>query len=123
MLLMDDVIGQAAWDRMSLHSGRQCTATSKQTGERCKRAPIVGGFVCDMHGGKIPAVRKSARERLLALVDPALDALLRALKTGPSCEHCGRSDSDRDPVVLRAAQLVLDRCGYHPTLTVQQRRR
>jgi len=52
------------------------------------------------------------------MVDPALDALLRALKTGPPCEHCGRSDADRDPVVLRAAQLVLDRAGYHPTLAI-----
>lgn len=117
---MDDVIGQTAWNRLALHSGRQCTATSKQSGERCKRAPIVGGFVCEMHGGKAPEVRKSARERLLAMVDPALDALLRALKTGPPCEHCGRSDADRDPAVLRAVQLVLDRAGYHPTLTVQQ---
>jgi hypothetical protein len=117
---MDDVIGQVAWDRMSIGSGRQCSATSKSTGERCRRAPIVGGFVCDHHGGKIPAVRKSARERLLAMVDPALDALLRALQTGPPCEHCGRSDSDKDPVVLRAAQLVLDRAGHHPTISVEQ---
>jgi len=114
---MDDVIGQAAWNKMALHSGRQCTATNR-AGERCKRAPIVGGFVCDIHGGKIPAVRQSARERLLAMVDPALDALLRALQTGPPCEHCGRSDADRDPVVLRAAQLVLDRAGFHPTIAV-----
>ncbi len=113
---MDDVIGQRAWNRLA--AGRQCTATSKQTGERCKRAPIVGGFVCDMHGGATPAVKQSARERLLAMVDPALDALLRALQTRPPCEHCGRSDADRDPVVLRAAQLVLDRAGYHPTLGV-----
>src|SRR5688572_203170 len=114
---MDDVIGQRAWNKLA--AGRQCTATSKQTGERCKRAPIVGGFVCDIHGGKIPAVRKSARERLLAMVDPARDALLRALRTGPPCEHCGRSDADRDPVVLRAAQLVLDRAGYGPRATME----
>lgn len=117
---MDDVIGQVAWNKLALHSGRQCTATSKQSGERCKRAPIVGGFVCSIHGGSIPAVKKSARERLLAMVDPALDALLRALHTGPPCAHCGRSDADRDPVVLRAAQVVLDRAGYHPTLAIQQ---
>lgn len=115
---MDDVIGQRAWNKLSVD--RRCTATSKQSGERCKRAPIVGGFVCDIHGGGTPAVKKSARERLLAMVDPALDALLRALQTGPPCEHCGRSDADRDPVVLRAAQLVLDRAGYHPTLAIQQ---
>jgi hypothetical protein len=113
---MDDVIGQRAWNKLA--SGRQCTATNRN-GERCKRAPIVGGFVCDMHGGGTPAVRQSARERLLAMVDPALDALLRALQTGPPCEHCGRTDADRDPVVLRAAQLVLDRAGYHPTMQVQ----
>lgn len=115
---MDDVIGQRAWNKLA--AGRQCTATSKQSGERCKRAPIVGGFVCDIHGGGTPAVKKSARERLLAMVDPALDALLRALQSGPPCEHCGRSDSDKDPVVIRAAQLVLDRSGYHPTLAIQQ---
>jgi hypothetical protein len=117
---MDDVIGQRQWDKLTHGSARQCTATSKQSGERCRRTAIVGGFVCSHHGGGTPAVKKSARERLLALVDPALDALLRALKTGPPCEHCGRSDADRDPVVLRAAQLVLDRTGYHPTLAVAQ---
>jgi hypothetical protein len=71
-----------------------------------------------MHGGKIPTVQKAARERLLALVEPALDVLLRMLRAAPPCEHCGRSDVDRDPVVLRAAQLVLDRTGFHPTLSV-----
>ena len=38
----------------------------------------------------------------------------------PPCEHCGRSDADRDPVVVRAYQLVLDRSGFHPTLTLEQ---
>jgi len=73
-----------------------------------------------LHGGGIPAVRKSARERLLAMVDPAFDALLRALGSGgPPCALCGRADSDRDPVVIRAAQIVLDRAGFHPSITVQ----
>jgi hypothetical protein len=67
-------------------------------------------------------VRKAARERLLAMVDPALDALLRILRVAPPCEHCGRSDADRDPVVLRAAQLVLDRTGFHPSVDVQVQR-
>lgn len=31
---------------------RQCTARSKQTGERCKRTPSLGASVCAMHGGK-----------------------------------------------------------------------
>jgi hypothetical protein len=115
---MEDVIGQPAREALG-DTTRRCTATSKTTGQRCGRAPIVGGFVCVMHGGAIPAVRKSAHERLLAMVDPALDALLRFLRTAPPCEHCGRSDADRDPVVLRAAQLVLDRTGFHPSVSVQ----
>ena len=115
---MEDVIGQPAREALG-DTTRRCTATSKTTGQRCGRAPIVGGFVCVMHGGAVPAVRKSARERLLAMVDPALDALLRFLRTAPPCEHCGRSDADRDPVVLRAAQLVLDRTGFHPSVSVQ----
>lgn len=44
----------------------QCSATSKQSGQRCKRRPIPGGTVCAMHGGKTPAVAAKAQERLLA---------------------------------------------------------
>lgn len=42
----------------------QCTATSKQSGERCKRRPIPGGTVCVMHGGKTPQVQAAAARRL-----------------------------------------------------------
>ena len=97
-------------------TSRQCTATAKGTGERCTRSAILGGFVCPMHGGKVPSVMKTARERLLAMSEPAVDALFRVLRPhGPPCEVCGRSDADRDPVVVRAAQIVLDRTGFGPT--------
>lgn len=43
---------------------RQCTARSKRSGERCKRAPIIGGTVCAMHGGKAPAVAAAAESRV-----------------------------------------------------------
>lgn len=43
---------------------RRCTATSRQSGERCKRAAIVGGTVCVMHGGKAPAVAAAAAGRV-----------------------------------------------------------
>ena len=33
---------------------RRCTATSKQTGERCRRFPTPGRAVCRFHGGKTP---------------------------------------------------------------------
>jgi GGDEF domain-containing protein len=32
----------------------QCTAKSKQSGQRCKRAAVVGRTVCSIHGGKTP---------------------------------------------------------------------
>lgn len=42
----------------------QCTATSKQSGERCRRDAIVGGTVCPMHGGMSPQVQRAAKRRL-----------------------------------------------------------
>ena len=42
----------------------RCTATSKRSGNQCKRAPINGGTVCAMHGGKAPQVEAKAAERL-----------------------------------------------------------
>jgi hypothetical protein len=45
------------------HGRRRCVAWSKQSGEQCKRAPIVGGIVCSMHGGKAPQVRAEAERR------------------------------------------------------------
>ena len=82
---------------------RQCSATSKRSGTRCRRPPIRGGSVCSMHGGAAPQVRLAAGERLAALVEPAIDALKVAI-------DCGDTNA-----AIRAAQLVLDRTGFHPT--------
>lgn len=56
----------------------RCTATNRQ-GQRCKRWPIRGGYVCRNHGGGAPQVIAKAAERLSALVPKAiakLDALM-----------------------------------------------
>ena len=92
---------------------RQCTATN-QNGQRCKRAPIKGGWVCNHHGGRIPAVRESARHRLLAMVEPAMAVLERATRQAPPCEVCGRSDADRDPVAVRAAGMIWIAPDFRP---------
>lgn len=42
----------------------RCTATSRQSSERCRRVPIPGGNVCVMHGGASPNVAAAARARL-----------------------------------------------------------
>jgi hypothetical protein len=55
-------------------------------------------------------VIRSARERLLALVDPSIDALLRILNAPGVCPTCGRSDDMN--LMLKAAKIVLDRTGY-----------
>lgn len=52
---------------------RQCTAKSKQSGVRCKRRPIVGGFVCAMHGGKTPQVQRKAALRVADMLADAID--------------------------------------------------
>jgi hypothetical protein len=41
----------------------KCTATSKQTGKRCKQYAAKGAKVCRFHGGKAPQVKKAAEVR------------------------------------------------------------
>lgn len=43
-----------------------CTARAKATGLQCQRAPIRGGNVCYVHGGRAPQVRAAAQRRLAA---------------------------------------------------------
>ncbi|WP_433954655.1 hypothetical protein [Janibacter indicus] len=45
---------------------RRCTAKAKATGLRCERAPIKGGTVCYVHGGKARQVKEAAARRLEA---------------------------------------------------------
>lgn len=104
---------------MEDESKRQCTAMNR-LGERCGKPPIRGGHVCIIHGGNLPHVKEAARLRLLAGADLAINYLVNMLEPRESCPTCGRSDLDRDPVVVRACQLVLDRAGFHPSVTVEQ---
>jgi hypothetical protein len=59
---------------------------------------------------------------LLAGADWAIDYLLAMLEPKPPCPTCGRSDLDRDPTVVRAAQIVLDRAGLGPSVTMHVER-
>lgn len=57
---------------------RQCTAHSSRTGKPCAKAPIVGGTVCTVHGGRAPQVKAKAAERIEAarlLAEGAFDPL------------------------------------------------
>jgi len=81
---------------------RQCTATNR-SGNRCGRAPIIGGTVCKAHGGGAPQVIRAARLRLAELVEPAIATLAREMR-----------DADESRDRIRAAVAVLDRAGLRP---------
>ncbi len=84
-----------------------CAATSKQSGQRCKRRPIPGGAVCVMHGGKAPQVQASARERLMALQPLAIQTM-----------HNLMNREEYPTVQLGAARDVLDRTEGKPIESV-----
>jgi hypothetical protein len=79
----------------------KCTAT-KRNGDPCNRWALKGASVCTSHGGNLPSIRESAREKLLALVLPAIEEL-EAVLSNPATANADK---------LRAIQLILDRTGY-----------
>jgi hypothetical protein len=86
---------------------QRCTARISDGSRQCERWAINGGTVCATHGGRAPQVMKSARERLAELIEPALKGLHKALK------------SNDLPTIVRASQIVLDRCGFHPSRAIE----
>lgn len=81
---------------------RQCSATSKQSGKRCRRRPTPGANVCKIHGSASPQAKRTARERLLEAADPAVARLVKLL------------EAEDETVAIRAAVAVLDRAGFGP---------
>ena len=79
--------------------GARCSATSKQSGIRCKRWPVPGARVCFVHGGGAPAVVARARLRLAENADVGAVRLVDLI------------GSDDPGVAHRAACAVLDRAG------------
>lgn len=98
---------------------RRCTATSKHSGDRCKRAPILGGNVCAMHGGKAPQVIAAAQQALVGARLSAAELLFEVIEVWRTtkCEACGQPKGDPTPAI-RAAIAVLDRTGLGPSATL-----
>jgi hypothetical protein len=86
---------------------QRCTAHVSDGSRQCERWAINGSTVCATHGGQAPQVKKSARERLAELVEPAREGLHTALKSGEI------------PSIVKAAQIVLDRTGFHPSKAIE----
>jgi len=78
---------------------------------RCRKKRMLGQRVCQSHGGGSPQARKSARERLHALVEPAINTLNEVIITGVERNEMGSA--------VRASLGVLDRCGFHPTQGIE----
>jgi len=86
---------------------RQCAATSKQTGQRCRLYATPGAFVCRFHGGNAPQVRAAAASRLATA---EAEDVVRRLLDDPGAAPVG------DAVVALAAlagrmRHVVDRLG------------
>lgn len=90
----------------------RCTAKAKSTQEQCRNQAILGGTVCNIHGGAAPQVRAVAARRVLeSFVTPAL-IRLEALLTDPTVP---------DSVAMRAVDSTLDRGGYAAPKTIDIR--
>lgn len=86
----------------------QCVGNSKQSGKRCRRAPIPGGTVCKIHGGGTPTVQKSARAFLAEQVQPSIARLATE-----------REKATKSADRIRASVALLDRAGFGPRVTVE----
>ncbi len=113
----------------------QCTAHSKQSGERCRKRRRPGVRVCHMHGGKIPQVDVKVRETLAirgmdALRDPVrpvvdpltdlLDVAARSVRLMEVMEdqvsalkamRYGGQSGEQTRAELAAYERSLDRCS------------
>ena len=98
---------------------RLCGARTKESGEPCRRPAIRGGNRCNHHGGHTPLARQTAQENLAKAALPSSVALLDIVSDWRrhTCETCGFPRGEPSPVI-RAAQIILDRTGYSPHLTV-----
>src|SRR3990167_6278745 len=99
--------GDDLMDGARLMDANQCTAKSKQSGQRCKRRPHPGARVCVIHGAGAPHVKAAAAGRLEALRTPAVAYLhwLIEQREYPSAGLCA-ANSVLDRVDGKAAELV-----------------
>lgn len=101
-----------------MDDARRCTAHSSRTGLPCRKYPIAGATVCRAHGAGAPQVIRVAKQRLLALQPPAVDALAEALEADTQQLNRRGEVIGLGPdhaVRIRAATSVLDRTGMGPS--------
>lgn len=95
----------------------RCSARSSRTGNPCKNYAIVGGKVCNYHGGAAPQVREAARKRIAAMVPYAemgIAQLAGVPYLNPDTDEVEirfEGIASKEEVRLRALQDILDRAG------------
>lgn len=77
------------------------------TAQTCRKHALPGAGFCADHGGTTKMMQTAARTRLLYLVEPALRVMNKCMASGDL------------NVALKAAQIVLDRAGFHPHATLE----
>ena len=84
------------------------TVRDPETGKKvpCRGNRIRGGTTCTAHGGAAPQVKKSARQRLLDMVDPVLGQMARML------DEVEKKNLWLHPSAQRLWTTVLDRTGF-----------
>tara|TARA_R110002020_G_scaffold145908_4_gene320199 strand:- start:836 stop:1414 length:579 start_codon:yes stop_codon:yes gene_type:complete len=82
-----------------MDDARRCTAKSIRSKQRCKKAAILGGTVCQTHGGGAPQVKRKAAERLADLIDPD-----RALREAAKIAYSNIQDALDDQGNIRPIQ-------------------
>jgi hypothetical protein len=90
----------------ALYEPRTCMG-DPVTGASCTLLAVAGATLCPQHGGTTKAMQQAARMRLLYLVEPALRVLNKSM-----------ASSDEN-IRLKAAQILLDRAGFHPHATLE----
>lgn len=101
----------------------KCGAPKASSGLPCQRGVAPGFTRCNLHGGANPAAKIKAEQSLAQARLPACEALFDIIERydHTTCVTCGypSGDTDQQKVILRAAQIILDRTGLGPRATLE----
>lgn len=100
----------------------KCGRPKHGSGLPCQRGCAPGFTACNLHGGANPSAKIKAEQMLAQARMPACEALFDIIEQSQHdpCVTCGypKHDSDEQKILIRAAQVILDRTGMGPRSTV-----
>src|SRR5688572_27001360 len=75
-----------------VRDGRPTCSGHRSNGLPCKKYPIRGGAVCEMHGGGAPHVRAAADQRM---ADAAMERVLSFAIANPDQRHLDKTPDEQ----------------------------